>query len=241
MSVLITPQHININNAYANHSVTILALNLLKIAAVFLNITWEVITMKKLFALALASFTLMTTHASAAILTENFEAPFPAWESGWLGTNSNLQNIYGVGQGRGNNPDGLWLFDGNDTDGIAKINFNAAFGSTITAFSIDTTTWIQGALFKAFDMNNNLLFSTNITSLAGAFSDPGSYQTISFTSANGMSGFEITGGQIEGNTSIDNVIVTTEAVNKVPEPASLGLLVAGIAGLCFSLGRKKAQ
>ena len=198
--------------------------------------------MKKLCVLVLAGFALATTHASvsAAVLTEDFEAAFPAWEAGWLGTNSNLQNYYGVGQGRGNNPDGLWLSDGNVSDNMANITFNPGFGGSITAFSIDTTTWIQGALFEAFDMSNNLLMSATIASMQGAFTDPGSYQTISFNSANGVSGFRITGGQqIEGNTSIDNVVVTTGAVN-VPEPASLALLAAGLFGLGVSRGRRKA-
>lgn len=180
----------------------------------------------KLFA-ALAGLILASGQAQAATFTEDFEGTFPAWESGWLGTNSNLTNYYGKGQDRGNNPDGLWLSDGDNGDFVANITFAPTFGSQIAGFSIDTTTWVPGALFEAFDMSGNQLVSTAITTLSGALSDPGSYQRISFSSTNGVSGFRITGGVIEGNTAIDNVVVSTS----VPEPTSLALLAVGLAAV----------
>jgi len=178
------------------------------------------------------------SQASATVLTEDFNAPFPNWESGWLGTNSNLQNVYGVGAGRGNNPDGLWVSDGNNNDNIAHITFNTAFGSTISNFSIDVTSWVQPAVFTAFDKDGNTLISAAITSYGGALSNPGSYQTIVFSSLNGVSGFDITGGQIEGNTGIDNVVVNAGATRQVPEPAALALLGIGLAGLGATRRRK---
>lgn len=54
-----------------------------------------------------AALALFAVPASAATLTEDFEALFPAWEAGWFGMNSNAENCYGAGAGRGNNPDGL--------------------------------------------------------------------------------------------------------------------------------------
>lgn len=194
--------------------------------------------MRTPLALAFTGLMALLTQASAAVLLEDFEGAFPAWESGWLGTNSNLQNVYGVGGGRGNNPDGLWIADGLNNGSIAEIFFTPSFGSTITAFSIDTTTWVSGALFQAFDMNGATLVSETITVMQGAYSNPGVYQTIAFNSNNGVSGFSITGGSIEGNTSIDNVMVTTG--NVVPEPASLALIGLGLAGLGVSARRKRA-
>jgi hypothetical protein len=190
--------------------------------------------MKKLL-IALAATLSLSAFASPTVLTEDFEGAFPGWESQWLGQNSNLGNYYGVGQGRGNNPDGLWLVDDVSSNSNTRINFSNGFGADITAVSIDVTTWINGAHFVAFDNSGNELVDTVITVMYGAFTDAGTYQRIAFTSNNGVSGFMLRGEGIEGNTSIDNVSVTKgEALtNDVPEPASLALvgLALGAAGL----------
>lgn len=195
--------------------------------------------MKKLL-LPLALAFLAANSATAAVLTEDFEASFPTWEAGWLGQNSNLQNVYGVGQGRGNNPDGLWIADGLNNGANAQITFNNAFGASITSFSIDVTTWINNAVFTAYDMSNNVLNSTLITSMYGGYSNPGSYQTISFNSVNGVSGFSIVGSHVEGNTSIDNIVVNTGSVH-VPEPAPLALFGLGLLGLALSRKNSKTK
>ena len=162
--------------------------------------------------------------ANAGLLTENFDGAFPEWESNWLGANSNLQNFYGVGQGRGNNPDGLWIEDGlSNGVNIAEITFNSVFGITITDFSIDTKAYGSGTLFEAFDMLGNSIISTTLTS-------NGQYHNISFSTTNGLSIFKYSNAYIEGNTSIDNVTVTTGNVS-VPEPTSLAIFALGIIGL----------
>ena len=87
--------------------------------------------MKSTLFAALAGLILASGQAQAATFTEDFEGTFPAWESGWLGTHSNLTNVYGKGQDRGNNPDGLWLSDGDNGDFVANITFAPTFGSQI--------------------------------------------------------------------------------------------------------------
>ncbi len=181
---------------------------------------------------------IFSSNTMAALFIEDFEDPFPAWESGWLGSNSNIQNVYGVGADRGNNPDGLWIADGLNNGSITEITFDSIFGSSIVDFSIDTTTWVTGAIFEAIDMSGDSILSTTITSMLGGYSDPGSYQTISFSTTNGLSGFSITGGAIEGNTSIDNVVLNTTSVS-VPEPSVIALMGAGLIGLGFARRRIK--
>jgi hypothetical protein len=79
--------------------------------------------------------------AAAGILTEDFNAPFPDWESGWLGVNSNLVNYY-VADGyldtyRGNNPDGLWVADSMTYHGgNVIVSFQPSFAATLTSLSI---------------------------------------------------------------------------------------------------------
>ncbi|MBB5203634.1 hypothetical protein HNQ51_000927 [Inhella inkyongensis] len=198
--------------------------------------------MKKVL-LALSVLLAGAAQALPVNLTEDFEASFPTWESGWLGSNSNLRNYYGVGQGRGNNPDGLWIHDnGLDASNNSLIQFGAGFGAQITHFSIDVTTFVQGALFEAYDMSGQLLNSSAITVMGGAFTDPGNYQTISFSSTNGVSRFRISNptNGIEGNTSIDNVAVTLNGnTQHVPEPATLALTGLGLLGAGFARRARK--
>jgi|CXWL01.1.fsa_nt_gi hypothetical protein len=162
------------------------------------------------------------TSVSAATFTEDFEAQFPAWESGWLGTNSDTQNYYGVGAGRGNNPDGLWILN-------STINFTPGFGSTITSLSIDIATWVNFQ-FEIYDMSSNLLLSEAVVPNYGAYTDPGTYWHYATSSGNGISRLVFNGSGVIGNTSIDNVVVHTGG-NAVPEPASVVLLASGLAGL----------
>ena len=128
---------------------------------------------------------------AAVTYVEDFEAAFPAWESGWLGVNSNLQNYYGVGQGRGNNPDGLWIDDGNGIkvgDTLVEIVFDPAFGATLTSFDIDVAGYAP-TTHRVYDMSGNTLLDTAVTLTYDATTDPGTYSHYGITSSNGISRF----------------------------------------------------
>jgi len=191
--------------------------------------------MKKILALIfLIGIFFVTSPAFAITYVEDFEAPFPAWESAWLGANSNLQNFYGIGQGRGNNPDGLWIDDGDGSEigDTVEILFNSSFGASLTSLALDIAGYTPAHL-KIYDMSNALILDEQVTLTYGAQTDPGVYANYSVTSVNGISKFVFTqdgGGQIEGNTSIDNVVVDSGST-PVPEPATMLLLGSGLIGL----------
>lgn len=173
---------------------------------------------------------------AAVTYVEDFEAEFPAWESGWLGVNSNLQNYYGVGAGRGNNPDGLWVDDGDGIYGTDTVDiiFNPVFGATLTSFDIDVAGYAPTTL-RVYDMSGNTLLDVAVTLTNGATSDPGVYSHYGVTSTNGISRFSFvrTGGsQIEGNTGIDNVMAITGGVPPIPAPGAilLGTIGSGLVG-----------
>lgn len=193
------------------------------------NINQRSNTMKfRTLALAI-SFAFAAHAAQAATYVEDFEASFPTWESGWLGTNSNLTNVYGVGAGRGNNPDGLWI-------GVQSIQFNAGFGASISSLDFDVASWVSGTI-NVYDMANTLIGSNSFVPNFGAYTNPGTYDHFSYTSSNGVSRFDFVGSGIVGNTSIDNVTVNG-AVTAVPEPETLAMLLAGL-GLMGAVVRQR--
>lgn len=190
--------------------------------------------LKKLTLLTALAGSLVSS--ASAVYVEDFEAAFPAWESGWLGTNSNLQNIYGVGAGRGNNPDGLWVQDGLSLFNETRITFNNAFGLTLTSLSVDVATWVN-LTFEIFDSSGATLGSWGMAPNQGAYTDPGTYVNFSTTSNTGIGGFRFLGSGIEGNTSIDNVIANGGGQG-VPDGSST-LILGGLGLAALATFRRR--
>lgn len=190
---------------------------------------WRILLVA-LFALAVG------VSAPAAVLTEDFEADFPAWETGWFGLNSNARNYYGIGQGRGNNPDGLWIQDDSPGDQNIRIVFGNAFALSLTSLSLDVAGYSQGTRLEFFDASGAVLGDFLITLTFGASSDPGIYANYGITSTAGIGGFRFYNSSPEGNTSIDNIVASSDAL-VIPEP-STWLMVAPLLSLALLRGRR---
>lgn len=186
--------------------------------------------------LAFAALLFAAPAASSAQLVEDFNAPGAAWESGWLGQNSDLMNHYCDGARgcdlRGNAPTALWAW-GNPQ---IVVNFNPTFGATISYFSVDVGNFTTTNLL-VYDMSNNVIFNQAVA-INGSF-DGG--PTYGVQSTNGVSKFVFDGQWVSGNLNVDNVTVTVGAVTTTPEPASLLLLGTGLVGVLGVARRKRKQ
>ncbi len=170
----------------------------------------------------------LSGSVNAGILVENFSEPFPAWESGWLGLNSNIQNYWGAGSTRG--ADFLWITDGDAVQGSGEtvaINFATTFGLSLTSLSIDIGAHVNTTM-EVYDGSGSIILDSALT--------VGNHN-ISILSSNGISGFSLFSSfQVEGNTSIDNVVATSA----IPAPAATWLFGSGLLSLVGLARRKSA-
>ena len=200
----------------------------------------------KLSALALVAFA--ATGAQAATYTEGFDAPFADWETNWFGTQSNAQNYY-VSEYPGTSTSyqgasdvsGLWLTDGDSYRdggdyGLININFDAAFGASLTSFSMDVATTLpNGAALVFFDMAGAQIGSFLMPGSAlSVYSTPTVFNNVSVTSTNGIGGFRFT-GFAQGNTIVDNLVAVTAPV---PEPATWAMMMIGFGAMGATLRRR---
>lgn len=180
---------------------------------------------------------LTAAPAVAQTYTENFEAAFPSWETGWFNTYSDAQNYYGVGGSRGNNPDGLWIAsDGCISCGNSPVTvtFDAGFAASLSSFYMDVAGYSPTTL-TIFDQFGAALFTSNVTLTSGAYTDPGVYVRYGTTSTSGIGGFSFSGAAA-GNTSIDNL----EAIaGPVPEPSTWAMMLIGFGGIGYSMRRRR--
>lgn len=182
-----------------------------------------------------------TLNAHATTYTENFDAPFPAWQSGWFGTMSNAQNYCATnycwigdtwaigptvsGQYGGIGSGGMWLGNTNNNPFTpVQVTFDATFGASLSSLSFDIDSYVDSSLL-AFDSNGQQIFSQVLDVHDYHDVPPTTWQHFTITSTTGISSFEITGMTL-GNVIIDNVVATTAPV---PEPASAALLIGGLA------------
>ena len=177
---------------------------------------------------------LTAAPAVAQTYTENFEAAFPSWETGWFGVNSNATNVYGMGAGRGNNPDGLWINDGLFNSLGVTVTFDSAFATSLTSFYMDIAGY-QPTTLTFFDQFGATLFSSNVVLTQGAYTDPGVYARYGTASSSGIGGFSFS-GQARGNTSIDNLEAIAGAV---PEPSTWAMMLVGFGGVGFAMRRRR--
>jgi hypothetical protein len=179
----------------------------------------------------LGTLTVASASTASAQLLEDFNAPFPAWETGWFGTNSDATNYYCARPcaNRGNNPTGIWLggIGGPTSSTPIQVNFTPSFGSTIGSLSIDIGAF-GGNNFYVLDSFGNTIFNQAVPGTTFGANGPIYNTSFIVTSTTGIGAFGFSGAGSSGNTAVDNIgvdLVTTAA----PEPATLALVASGIA------------
>ena len=191
----------------------------------------------RLMAVALCAFAaLPAAHAVVELppapvvtLTEDFELPFPAWESGWFGQNSDARNYYCYGATNCAQSSGtyLWISDpAGQSNAPVTVQFGTAFGAGLQSLQMDLYAYVDSDLM-VYDSAGAQIYSQNLTRHQ--------YETHTVTSSTGISRFVLT-GDAAGNTQLDNLV----AVSSVPEPGAWVLMLLGAAGLVLRARRQPA-
>jgi hypothetical protein len=164
--------------------------------------------------LMVVALLLLATQALATTYTETFDDPLSGWRGRWLAQNSNMTNYYvctggGDENQRGNNPCGIWICDTDQDYQSAIITFVPDFGALITHFELGIQA-VAGGTLVIYDKDGTQIYTTD---LAPNGAQPYGCNTTAYSvdSSNGLGGFSIlpVGGQIEGNTAVDNFTAIT--------------------------------
>jgi len=203
------------------------------------------------FLLGAMFFSLSSPVFAQVTYVENFDDPLGGWTTRWFYQNTNAENYY-VAQGtcdpnyRGNEPNGIWISDDRGCSNLilqnpVRINFLNNFGNSATAFSIDVRACASNTTLSIYDQNGQLVQTDNL--FASCILENHSY-----TLTNGISAFEFNAtAQIEGNTAIDNVTITTQQVRAVPVPTltEWGMIIfmafAGIGSVYYMRRQRRTE
>lgn len=140
--------------------------------------------------------------------------------------------------GEGPHPESNYL-----SDGVNSSTFTISFGAPVLGVGLYVIDYFNPdgnnpLTIEAFDASNNSLgqfssvaynFQPNNMYFMGLSSSAGDISKLVFTDVNSVTG---------DSTGIDNIVFATGATTQVPEPGSLALVGAALAGAAFSRRRK---
>ena len=150
-------------------------------------------------------------QVSGFTLTETFDDPLGDWHEGFLYLNTNAESYYYASGNcdadyRGNQPQGIWISDDQGCGGMVvrspvSIVSNNPVSHAATMLGIDIFTCVDGVTLNVYGADGELDISVPLESNCWNFTH---YE---WALANGISRVDLaySGGQVEGNTSIDNV------------------------------------
>ena len=160
-----------------------------------------------------------TAIANADTYFETFDQPFPAWESGWFGLNTDAGNFYCSGaRGCSSNssPGALWIVSATGGSAVpVDIHFNPSFGASIQSLRLELRPYIAVTM--------NIYNSAGVVFQSTALSSQNLFTFFDVLAPSGVSRV-LFSGNAAGNLQLGSIQAITAAV---PEPSSAVLLLIG--------------